>query len=327
MVDRAKVLESVQIGLEVTEGTAVAAPTNIRSVSIETKIGGAAELFRPEGRRFNTLGTLNQEWSTFAVNGKATYTEICYILPMLFGNPAPTNTGIAVKTRVYTMSDTAYLTPVTATIMKGGSVRAQKFAGSLLTDFTMSFSRKSGISLTGSGIGRLFTDGITMTPTPADIALVPIVGKQLDCYIDATAAGLGTTKLTRVFSLEHSLTGVFGPVWAIDSTQSSYSGHVDLAPGTGVKFMAEADATGMAYLTQFRAGTLMFVRVQALGADVEATFPYTFTYDVCLLIKSVTPDEDEDGVTTVTYECELVKDSTWATALNITVVNGIVTVA
>jgi hypothetical protein len=325
MVDRAKVTESVQIGMESTEGTAVAAPKNVRSVSVDTKIGGAAEFFRPDGRKFNTLAMLNQEWSTFAINGKGTYTEIIYLLAMMFGDPTPASSGVAVKTRVYEMLDTTILSPTSATIMKGNSVRAQKIAGAILADFNMSFSRKSGIAITGGGIGRLFTDGITLTSTPADVPLVPIVGKQLDCWIDVSAATLGTTKLLRAFSLEETLTGVFGPIWAINSAETSYSAHVDLAPTTGTKFMVEADATGMAYLSQYRADDLMFIRIKGTGPNItgESSVAYAMTYDTCVAIKSVEPDTDEDGVTTVTFDCEFIKDSTWGKAQSISVVNNV----
>lgn len=325
MTDRAKVVETVQFGPESTEGTAVAATKNIRSVSVDTKIGGAAEFFRPDGRKFNTLATLNQEWSTFALNGKGTYTEIIYPLAMMFGDPSPASSGVAIKTRVYEMLDTTLLTPKSMTIEKGSSVRAQKIAGAILSDLTMAFSRKSGITLTGGGIGRLFTDGITLTGSLPDVALAPLVGKQLDVYIDTTAAGLGTTKLLRAFSLEETLTGVFGPIWAIDSAQTSYSGHVDLAPTTGTKIMLEADATGMAYLSQFRADDLMFVRIQATGANMagESSVPYLFQFDTCVAIKTMTPDTDEDGVTTLEIDSELIKDSTWGKAQSIKVVNTI----
>jgi hypothetical protein len=325
MVDRAKVTESVQFGKETVEGTAVAAPKNIRSVSVDTKIGGASDFFRPDGHKFNALSTLNMEWSTFALNGKGTYTEIIYPLAMIFGDPSPASSGVAVKTRVYEMPDTTVLTPKSMTIEKGNSVRAQKIAGAILTDVVMAFSRKSGITLTGAGIGRLFTDGITMTASPADVPLMPLVGKHLDIYIDAVAADLGTTKLTRAFSLENTLTGAFGPVWAIDSSESSFSAHVDLAPTTGTKLMVEADATGMAYLSQFRSDDLLFVRIEATGENItgETAIPYLFTYDTCVAIKTVEPDTDEDGVTTVSFDTELIKDSTWDKALEITVVNNI----
>jgi hypothetical protein len=326
MVDRAKVVETVQFGPESTEGTAVPATKNIRSVSVDTKIGGASEFFRPDGRKFNTLSTLNQEWSTFALNGKGTYTEIIYPLAMMFGDPSPTSSGVAIKTRVYEMLDTTILTPKSMTIEKGGSVRAQELAGAILSDLTMAFSRKSGITLTGNGIARLFTDGITLTPALPDVFLAPLVGKQLDVYIDPTAATLGTTKLLRAFSLEETLTGVFGPVWPIDSAQPSFAGHVDLAPSTGTKLMVEADATGMSYLSQYRSDDLMFVRIQSTGETMAGeAAPYLFQFDTCVAIKTVSPDEDEDGVTTVTYDTELIKDSTWDKAQSIKVVNTIAT--
>lgn len=329
MVDRAKVVESVQMGDETTEGTAVAADKNIRSFSVDTKIGGASEMFRPDGRKFNALSTLNQEWSTFAINGKATYTEILYALEMMYGHPSPSSSGVAVKTRVYTMADTTLLTPRSMTIEKGSSVRAQRIPGAILVDHVMNFSRKNGITITGNGIGRLFEDGATLTASPADVALIPLVGKQLNIYIDTTGAGLGTTKLLRAFSLENTMNGVYGPIWAIDSAQTSYTGHVDLAPTTGARLMVEADATGMAYLADnFRADVQMFCRIEATGPNItgETSIPYKFTYDACLGIKSVETDTEEDGVTTVTYECEFVRDSTWAKAQNITVINNIATI-
>lgn len=325
MVDRAKVNESVQIGLELTDGTPVVAPKNIRSVTVETGIGGASEFFRPDGRKFNVLSTLNQEWSTFTINGKATYTEILYLIEMMYGHPAASNSGVAVKTRVYTIDDTAAIVPQTMTIMQGSAVRAQQIAGALLVDHTMVFGRKSGITITGNGIGRLYTDGITMTASPADVALIPLVGKHLDIYIDTTAAGLGGTKLLRAFSLENALTGVFGPVWPINSANSSFDGHVDLAPATSSKLKLEADATGMSFLSQFRADDQMFIRIEATGEDVETGIPHLFRYDTCVGIKSVGANAEEDGITTVDYDMEMVRDSTWAKALNITVRNGIVT--
>lgn len=327
MTDRAKVIEAVQFGLESTPGTAVAAPTNIRSVSVDMKIGGSADLFRPDGHKFNTLGETNMEWTTFGVNGKPTYTEICWLLAAMFGNPSPSSSGVAVKTRVYEMADTALLTPKTLTIEKGSSVRAQKLAYGVLTDLGLTFSRGSGLTLTGSGIGQLWTDGITLTASPVDVPLVPVIGKQLDFWIDATSAGLGTTKMLRAFHVEPTIGGVYAPIWAINSALSSFAAVVDAVPTTGMKIVLEADAAGMAYLTQYRADTLMFVRLKATGPVIDTAIPYSLTYDACLLIKSVSPDEDESGVTVVTYETEFVKDSTWTRALQITVVNDVATVA
>jgi hypothetical protein len=327
MTDRATVAETTQVGIESTPGTAVAAPTNLRSVSLNMKMPGSADLFVPDGHKFNALAENNMEWTGFDITGKPTYTEIAYLLAPMFGNPSPSSSGVAVKTRVYEMLDTTILTPKTLTIEKGGSVRAQKLAYGLLTDLGMTITRSSGLTLTGSGIGQLFTDGITMTATPSDIPLVPMMGKQFDVYIDASSAALGTTKMTRAFNVSPSLGGVFGPIWAINSANSSFAAHVDLKPTTGCKLTLEADAAGMAYLTQFRAGTTIFLRAKAIGAVIDTSIPYSFTWDMALLVKSVSPDDDESGVKVVSFETEFTKDPTWGKATLITLVNDVATVA
>jgi len=329
MADRAKVVESVQVGDETTAGTAVAADKTLRAVSIETKVPAQADMYRPDGHKFNALSALNMEWSQLNLSGKPTYTELLYPLMMMFGLPSASTVGSTGKKYVFDMSDTSLLTPKTLTIEKGNSVRAQKIAGAALTDLGLTFSRKNGVGITGQGLGRLFTDGITLTASPSDVSLVPIVGKQLDVYIDAAAADLGTTQMLRAFAIEPQITGVFGPIWAIDSSQSSFTGLVDLAPTTSCKVTLEADAAGMAYLSNFRADDTFFLRVSGTGPVIEAGTPdvtYELFYDVCLGIKSIDPDNDEDGVTVISYDCEFVKDSTWGKALEITLQNDIASV-
>lgn len=320
MTDRARVTEAVQIGVETTPGTAVAAPTNIRAMSVGLSIPGEAEFFRPDGRKFNALAMTNMEWSQFDVSGKPTYTEIIYPLIAMFGSPAPSTVGTLGKKRIFSMLDTTLITPKTLTVEKGNSVRAEKIAGFTLTDLGLEFSRSS-LNLTGQAIGRLFTDGISLTSSPADIALIPILGKHLDVYVDATAAGLGTTKLLRAFSVKPQLTGAHGPVWPINSANSSFADTVNLAPTTSCEVKLEADSAGMAYLSQFRTDDLLFLRVQATGPELEVGTPYALLFDICLGIKSVKPDDEENGVTVVTYQTEFVKDSTWGKAMELAVTN------
>ncbi len=326
MVDRARVVEQVQIGLEATPGTGVAASRTMRSFQVMMHSPGQADLYRPDGHKFAVVAEVNQEWTSFDLSGKPTYTEICWPLAMLYGNPAPTVAG-TVNTRVYTMADTALLAPKTATIEKGGSVRAQKITYGLVTDLGFTITRSQGLQMSGSGIGHLFTDGITKTAAPTDVPLIPIIGKQFDLYIDATGAALGTTKMLRAFNIAPSIGGVFGPIWPINSANASFGAHVDLAPSSGLKLTLEADAAGMAYLAQFRAGTTVFVRAEAIGPVFTGATTYKFTYDAALKIKSMSPDEDEAGVTTVSWETEFTQDSTWGKAHEITVVNDVATVA
>jgi len=330
MVDRAHVLEAAQIGIEATPGTSVSGQIALRSMTVDIDIGGASEIYRPDGHKFAALAIPNAEWTTWAMNGRPTYTEICYLLESIFGTAVATTTvGSTGKKRDYLMLDTAADTAKTLTIEKGSAARAHKLTYGLLHDWALSFSRNKGITMTGNGIGQLLTDGITMTPTPTLLPLVPIVGKQLDLYIDSTWATLGTTKMLRAFDSAPSVTGKYGPIWPINSASTSFAGHVELAPTTGHLITLEADAAGMAYLTQFRSGDLIFVRVKATGPIFEAGTPgqaYAFTYDTALGIKSLKSlGKDVDGVTGVEIDTEFVTDGTSGKAVAASVTNAIAT--
>ncbi len=326
MVDRATVAETTQVGLEATPGTAVAADTALRAVNIKLNMPGEADTFRPDGRKFVTVAENNMEWTSFDLSGKPTYTEICWPLAAMFGNPAPVATS-GTYARTYEMPDTTLLNPKTLTIEKGGSVRAERITYGLLTSLGFTISRSAGLTLTGDGIGQLFTDGITMTAAPDEVPLVPVIGKQWDIYIDADSADLGTTKMLRAFRFEPNIGNVFGPIWPINSSNTSFGGHVDLAPTTSARLQVEADAAGMAYLSDFRAGNTIFLRAEALGPVIASAIPYRITIDLALKIKRFTPDEDEAGVKVATWETEFTKDSTWGRALQIEVVNDVATVA
>lgn len=324
MPDRAYVSESTQWGQEATPGTAVPAGKTVRSMTIDIDVAGEGEVYRPDGHKFASLPIApNMEWTTWSADGRLTYTEILYLLEADFGAVTPTALGLTGKKRVYSVGDTAD-TPKTLTIERGGSVRAAKIAYGVVTDLNFAFSRRNAIGVTAQGLGQLLTDNITMTAAPADVPLVPVVGKQVDAFIDSSAATLGTTKLLRAFSVEPSLGGKFGPVWPINSALASFAGHIELAPTSGVALQVEADAAGMAYLTNYRNGSLIFLRVAATGPEYEATFPYRFWYEACLGINRVRDyGRDADGVAVVTFETELVRDSTWGKALQITVENAV----
>lgn len=330
MTDRASVNQEVQWGVESTPGTAVAAGKTVRSMSIDIDVAGDNTMYRPSGHKFNALAIPNMESTTWQITeGKPTYTEIIYPLTAFFGASTDTAVGSTGKQRVWTIDDVASITQKTLTIQKGSAVRAHQIAYGLLTDLTMTWTRKDGASMTGQGIGQLLTDGITMTASPTDVALVPITGPQLDFYIDSSGAALGTTKLLRAFSVEQAITGVYGPVWPINSANASFDGVVELVPTTSVKIVLEADATGMAYLSQYRSGDLIFARLAATGSSFEAGTPppsYSFLYDTALGIKTMSGlTADEDGIAAVTLECEMVNDATWGHAVQMTAVNDVAT--
>lgn len=324
MPDRAHINEVTQIGLEVTPGTSVIANKLLTSTSFTLGVEGEADAFRPDGHKWNSLVAPNTEWTSFRIEGRPTYTEMPYLLESICGAPVTTAAGTTGKKRVYTISDIAADTPKTFTIEKGSAVRASKLTYGLVTEMGMVFGRRNGVTLTGAGIGQLLTDGVTLTPTPTALPLVPILGRQLDVYIDPTSATLGTTKMLRAFAVEPAIGNKYGPVWPINSTVPSWAGHVELVPTGTLRIRLEADAAGMAYLSQYRTGGLIFMSVKAIGPIYEAAFANEFTWEAALGIRRITDfGADEDGVTIVQYETEFVQDATWNKAMQITVQNGV----
>jgi hypothetical protein len=327
MVDRAHVNEAAQWGVEATPGTPVPADKQIRSMSLTLGVEGENDVFRPDGHKWGALVAPTMEWTSFRLEGRPTYTEIMYPLESIAGAPVVTTVGTAGKKRVYTIQDTQPDDAQTLTIEKGSAVRASQITYGLVTELGFTFNRRNGVAITGGGIGQLLTDGVTMTASPTALPLVPIIGKQIDVYIDGAAADLGTTKMLRAFAIEPALGNKYGPVWPIDSDHPSWDGHVELVPTGTVRLRLEADAAGMAYLAQYRSGDLIFVRVEAIGSEFEAGQPYQFTYDTCLGVRRITDfGADEDGVTVLAYETDLVADGTWGKAIEIAVTNDVAAV-
>lgn len=323
MVDRAHINETTQIGIETVAGTAVPATKLLTSIGVTLGVEGENDVFRPDGHKWPSLVSPNMEWTSFHLDGRPTYTELPYLLGSICGTPVTTTVGAVGKKRVYTIADAVADVPSTLTIEKGSAVRASRITYGLLNELGMTFGRKNGVTMTGAGIGQLLVDGVVKTAAPTALPLIPILGRQLSVYIDPSAATLGTTKLLRAFSIEPAIGNKYGPVWPIDSAQTSYAGHVEIVPTGTVRVRLEADAAGMAYLTNYRSGDLMFLRVEAIGPEYEAGFSNKFNFDVALGVRRVTDyGADEDGVTVIVFECDFVTDATWTKAIEIAVWNG-----
>lgn len=323
MVDRASVTQAVQIGREVTAGTAVAADKTLRSVSVELGVEGENDIFRPDGKKWPVLAVPGMEWTSADLRGKPTYTEICYLLEAMLGTSAVTADGTNGKKRVYSIND-ALITPKTLTVQQGDSVRAHRLAYGLVNELGLDISRQA-TNLSGSMIGQLLSDGITMTATPTDIPLEVVAPKHWDIYLDDAAASLGTTKLLRVFRCNPRIGNVFGPIWPINSAAPSFDGHIDLAPQGEVNLGLEADAVGMALLPTFRTGATKFLRAVATGAVIAGAVPsaYQLRIDLALKIRQPQKFEDFDGVFGVGFTADVTKDDAYGKSGEITVINEI----
>jgi hypothetical protein len=205
----------------------------------------------------------------------------------------------------------------TYTVEQGSSVRAHKFPYGLLADWSLKGDRDK-VEFSGSMIGQVLSDGITLTATPTVIDQVPILPKHVSVYADDTSAGLGGTKLTRVLRWELSCATRFSPLWVVDAANTSWVAHVDGPVQVTLKLLVEANSTGNAlWTTTARAGSKKFLRVEATS-DLNAgtAYPYEATFDVCGAVREK-PSEfsDSDGVYATEITFGAVHDDTWGKAL------------
>lgn len=321
MAERSSLNQNVQIGVETVHGTPVAATKRLQSIGIEPSITVEKDNFRPIGSKFNALSTLGKEWAEAAITGRATYTELQYLLSSVVNTGVTSTLETGVTQWVFTPSTRADDAPKTFTVEHGSNVRADRFAYGLVTEMGLTFSRDS-IEVSGSMMARAIEDGITMTTTGVTaLPLIPVLPTQVSVYLDDDSADLGTTKLTRLISGEFSLGSRFGPVWVLDAANPSFVNHIETEPDLTATLTMQADTQGMGLLTPLRTGDTKFLRIEAIGDLAGATEPYRLTIDLAGKISDTGGFSDQDGVYAIEFSLLGVDDAVWDKAMQITLVN------
>jgi len=313
MAERTSITQVTQVGVETTPGTSVAANKLLQALSIEPAIKADIKTFKPLGAKYATIAALGKEWVEAKISGDvACYNHLAYLLSSVMAYAAPVQQGgSAAYLWTFTPAQSAEDTVKTFTVEQGSSVRAGKFTYGIVKDLSLKFSRES-ISVDGAMLGQAYQDGITMTATPTAIAVQPILPTALDIYLDSTSGGIGTTKLTRAFSGEFSISDRFGPLWVLNSTVSGFAATVEQAPKAQLKLLVEADATGMGPLTAMRAGDKRYIRLKVVGPLIASTYYYTFQLDLCGVVSEVGEFSDEDGVYAIEWTFDVAYDSAWS---------------
>lgn len=320
MPEQAAITKAVQVGIETVPGTAVAANKRLNSLNIDISPDGNVEVFRPTGNKFATVTAMGKEWTGLSIDGLPTYTELPYVLSSLLGTPVITPDGTAYR-YAWDVLSTAPDSPKTLTIEKGDANRAWKAAYGLIGELSMEYTRE-GISLDGSGMARLLTDGVTMTAAPTELELVPCLPTEVSVYLDDTDGDLGTTKLLRALMASWSLGGDrYMGVWPLDAAQTSFAAHVEGDPDATAALRMASDAVGMSLLPVMRAGSTKFLRIQNIGPVIGAgPETYELTVDLAVKVNDMLEFSDEDGLYAVEYPFEIVHDATWGKALHVELV-------
>ncbi|AZF90300.1 MAG: tail protein [Phage 5P_3] len=206
--------------------------------------------------------------------------------------------------------------PATAIVIEFAGTLARTNVAAMTT--TDSFT---GGSTPASAIAQTVAGG-----EATEIDEAPILPEDISIYMDDTAAALGTTLLTRVLTCNWSLSGRHGPVWPINAANASFATHVETEPEGTVEMTMEADAVGMGLLTPLRSGAKKFVRIQAVGPEIDTGYCYTLTLDLCLVVTEPGEFSDEDGVYAISPTFRVAHDKTWGKAMQVELTNIIVSV-
>ena len=316
MAERSTLTQIVQIGVESTPGTSVAATKRLAALSIEPSPTVEIDQFKPSGQKFKTFTALGKEWVTASLSGRATYNEIVYALSSVINTATITTPGGGTTSRNWSFYSNPYGddTPKTFTVEHGSSFRADKFTHGLITEVGLNFSR-SAVEISGSMLGKALQDGITLTSSGlSTLALNPVLPTQTSVYLASTRAGLGgASKLSRVLSASWNLGSRFNPIFPIDaSLQNTFAAVIESEPDLSMSLTMEADTEGMNPLTNLRAGDTRYIRIESVGSTIESAITYKLTIDTCVQVVNTGGFSDQDGVYAIEWQFAGITDPSWS---------------
>ena len=327
MAERSSMTQGVSLGVETIPGTAVTATRKLGSIGFAPGIKAEFNEQRPMGQKWLHAAVLGKEWSESAIEGVPCYTELPYVFASLLSTPTITPildgaTSTGGRTWLFSTNSSGDDTPKTYTIEQGSSVRAHRAVNAIINELTLAFSREEA-TLEGAALGAAIEDGVTLSGTPTMLPQVIAAPKHFSVFLDTTAAGLGTTRLTRVLKGEIGISDRYGPLWVVDANEPSFVTTIETAPTGSAKLLLEADAQGMGPLVNMRAGTTAFLRVEAVGANIYTggvTVNHRLRWDAAVQVNEPSEFSDEDGVYAMEWGFSFVHDPVWGKATSVEVV-------
>lgn len=318
MTERATAVQAAQIGVETTAGTAVTASKRLLSVGFKQGIKQDTRAEMSQGFKVPTAVSIGKEWTEGSFDGYAGYNDLAYLLSSVLLGTTPTGAGTD-KTWTFTPAVRSSDTPKTFTMQIGdANTRHTTTAHNVVTDLSLSWS-KENIAVAGSYMGKRITDDTGALDTATDVTNVVLQPGDTDFYLDTSSGGLGGTRLTRVIKAKLDIKGRWAPAFFADSSEDSFTTITEKGLPVTLSLTLAADAVGMGYLTQYRAGTLLYPRWRTTGPATGGTDPYRFTFDMAARItKAFEPLADVDGIYAYDLELSAVLDPGWNSGQTLT---------
>jgi len=423
-MERLTALQGAQLGKETTPGTRVDPTFKLKSLRFTLDPSPEFGTFETDGDLVATEHTLNREWSTVGVEGKACYNEIGFLWASVFQKPTTQLVTTGAYRHTFALRTRGYHDPQVYTIQKGDENQCEEASYMLLTGITQSNTRADGsvsasgmagkldteatyaagvnevqtLTISGSptggtfklryrgvttsalayninaaalqtaiqglssvGSGNLLTSGsgpFTITGASAfagklldmievvDSALTggtsptvtiakttpggmteydiaPVMPGHWNIYVATTLAGLSAGKLASNFMATVEISDRYKPVWTNDRDEESYSAHAEDRFQPTISLSGKANAEGVGFLAYARAGTELFVRMEAVGPDVVSGNPYKEVITAFAQVAGIGPFGDEEGSYTIDAVLALKFNKTWGKTAEVELVNQV----
>jgi hypothetical protein len=319
MAGRGTINRQVQIGVESTPGTPVAASKTLPTLSLNLTRVIEKKEYRSQGFKPVTADQIIKDYGTGSMSGPLDYFQVIYPLNSLVTGVITTpGGGTTSRDHTFTPAATGADAFKTFTIQEGDSTAARQMAYSIFSEFSVTTDLTTA-EVAGSIVGRTPTTA-TLTGSPTAVSLLPANIREIDLFMDTTFAGIGTTKVTDATRAFFSITSKYALKWVLNTSETSFKDIVETAPTLAFSFTTEDNAQSRALYDAVSTNPVRYMRLKATGAIIEGAIPYKFQLDAGVHI-SATAQEDVEGVWSYRYDCLPIYTTTFPGAWAVVVTN------
>jgi hypothetical protein len=305
MTVQASVFQRSCLGNETVAGTSVPANKRMPSLLIAANPKPDIKSYRAQGIKVTGTTAMNKEWGVFKYDGAVTFEEVVYPYASLFGTE-----GMGPAGNMWTFEPyvDAPNTHQSYTIEHGSPDHTGKLVNGVFTNMTFSVTRDE-LKISGDGIGKLWTPGVTPTASPSMLDNTPCVANQVSLYLDSTASNLGHTKLTSAYTYDLTIGNILGPDWVLDAANTSWKDVVELVPAISLKMKLQNNSQSDSFIDQMRANSTSYLQFSIIGPVISGGVSYTMVINMPVRVKDGGEPSDLAGVYVCEWTLEPVMDS------------------
>lgn len=289
-------LRRVQIGLESTRGTAVAADVKLMGM---LTMDPTQVLYMPEDEERQSLALLHRreivaEMANMHFESSLNFEQLIHFLAMGVGNhgsqpTTPTN-GVLTRDWLFEPSHSASNAQAAYTLEYGDDQQEYESAFVMCSQLEFTWALEESVKMSAELFGRSVTKA-TFTSL-SDPTIEDAVTQLTKMYVDTTWANLGTTqKASLMASATVRIPTGVGPTRYADGSLE-FSNFVERKRAAEVEILMIHGADGEAEFDKYEAGTTSFIRLQTTGTEIEAVTPtYDKLFRVDLAVKYTEPPQ------------------------------------